>query len=110
MHKYLSDTPCAQQSSEQIRTFLERTKDWPVTKVERLQILNLRPESVLEMYAVFEEADERFGGGDEDAMMDELGLMLESVQEVLRTPGTHAAGDAGMAAGEGAQASTKDPD
>ncbi|XP_038013921.1 DNA-directed RNA polymerase III subunit RPC9 isoform X2 [Motacilla alba alba] len=47
--KYISKTPCRYQSPETVREFLVAMKDHKLTKAEKLQLLNHRPVSAVEI-------------------------------------------------------------
>ncbi|KAF7727240.1 hypothetical protein EC973_007853 [Apophysomyces ossiformis] len=74
--EYLKATPCGTQSVEQVKNFLERFSAFQLTRAEKLQILNLRPKSAVEIYLLIEECEERFSEGD---LEDMLNIILESL-------------------------------
>ncbi|XP_066984244.1 DNA-directed RNA polymerase III subunit RPC9-like [Macrobrachium rosenbergii] len=57
--KYLEKTPCRTQSPEVIHSFLESIKDFKLTKAEKLQLINLRPTTPVEMQLIIEDSEER---------------------------------------------------
>lgn len=57
--KYLERTPCALQTPEHVAAFMHAMKDFELTKAEKLQLLNNRPTSMVEMYLMVEETEER---------------------------------------------------
>lgn len=50
--KYLEKTACRNQNAEVIQGFLEAVKDFKLTKAEKLQLINLRPTTPVEMQLV----------------------------------------------------------
>ncbi|KAJ1906398.1 hypothetical protein IWQ60_012093 [Tieghemiomyces parasiticus] len=66
--KYLNDSPCSVQSAEAVSSLLTQIKGFALTKAEKLQILNLRPRSAVELHILIEECEERF----EPERLDEL--------------------------------------
>ncbi|RUS19867.1 hypothetical protein BC937DRAFT_86790 [Endogone sp. FLAS-F59071] len=50
--RYLQDSPCGSQIPEQIHEFLTRLAQWRLTKQEKLQILNLRAKSLVDLHLV----------------------------------------------------------
>ncbi|KAK3842062.1 MAG: DNA-directed RNA polymerase III subunit RPC9-like protein [Linnemannia gamsii] len=69
VQKYLTATPCATQSAEQIVALKKAFGAYELMKVELLQILNLRPKSAVELLLVIEEFEERFSLDDCDEML-----------------------------------------
>ena len=57
--KYLERTPCKELSDDKINGFLTEVQHYGFTKAEKLQILNLRPTSIVEIQLIIEELDER---------------------------------------------------
>ncbi|XP_054907288.1 DNA-directed RNA polymerase III subunit RPC9 isoform X1 [Poeciliopsis prolifica] len=51
--KYLSKTPCSRQSPEIVKEFLGTMMHHKLTKAEKLQLLNHRPQTAVEIQLVF---------------------------------------------------------
>ncbi|KAI7866745.1 RNA polymerase Rpb4-domain-containing protein [Spinellus fusiger] len=77
MSDYLKSTPCSTQTPQQVKAFLTAMKDYILTKAEKLQILNLRPKSVVELYLLIEECEERFTEEALDTMLTMITTTLE---------------------------------
>lgn len=69
----------AQQSQEQIESLLRHFSSIALTKAEKLQILNLRPSSLLELHLIIEECEERFS-------QDQMEEILRAIELILPLP------------------------
>eukprot|EP00794_Sanderia_malayensis_P006985 gene6985-7770_t len=78
--KYLEQMPCKQQSPEVIDKFMKEMISYDFTKAEKLQLLNLRPASVVELQLILEEVDERLKSE------EEIEKLLELIQSLLPAP------------------------
>ncbi|KAG2195603.1 hypothetical protein INT46_002327 [Mucor plumbeus] len=70
--EYLKETPCSTQTPEQIKHFMDAISQYELTKAEKLQILNLRPKSTVEIYLLIEECEERFTEEDLEQMLSNI--------------------------------------
>ncbi|KAL0074685.1 HRDC-like protein [Phycomyces blakesleeanus] len=68
--EYLKTSPCSTQTPAQLKDFLDALKPFKLTRAERLQILNLRPKSAVEIYLIIEECEERFSEDDLENMLN----------------------------------------
>lgn len=57
---YLSESPAASQTEEQVRSFIKAIAAYKLTAAEILQLINLRSTSAVEVQLVVEECEERF--------------------------------------------------
>jgi DNA-directed RNA polymerase subunit F len=68
--------PCAKQTEENVVIFLQRTKEFDISKVEKLQLLNYRPASLVDLFVILENCEDRFSA-------EQLDQILETVQELF---------------------------
>ncbi|XP_073681235.1 DNA-directed RNA polymerase III subunit RPC9 [Garra rufa] len=74
--KYLSKTPCAHQNPDTVKEFLTGMLPHKLTKAEKLQLLNHRPQTAVEIQLMVEESEERLT----EEQIDEL---IQKVTDVL---------------------------
>ncbi|KAI1287617.1 DNA-directed RNA polymerase III subunit RPC9 [Halotydeus destructor] len=81
--KYLEDLPCKYQNNEIVRNFLIQFKEkgFRLTKAEKLEILNHRPASTVELQLLIEESEERFSEEAMNHMLELIQLTLPSENE-----------------------------
>uniref|UniRef100_A0A8C6LF19 DNA-directed RNA polymerase III subunit RPC9 n=1 Tax=Nothobranchius furzeri TaxID=105023 RepID=A0A8C6LF19_NOTFU len=77
--KYLSKTPSSRQSPEIVKEFLTTMMPHKLTKAEKLQLLNHRPQTAVEIQLMVEESEER--------------LSEEQIEELIQTISDHLPGD-----------------
>ncbi|XP_009800021.1 uncharacterized protein LOC107812661 isoform X1 [Nicotiana tabacum] len=94
VYDYLEQTAACNQTRQAIGEFLEKCKSIKLAKAEILNIINIRPSSLVELYPIIEEYDNRFGEATET--MEEF---VETVQ-LLPPPPNQMQSEQGTAADE----------
>ncbi|KAI8144739.1 RNA polymerase II [Fennellomyces sp. T-0311] len=74
--EYLKATPCSTQDEAQVKAFVDAMRAYELTLAEKIQLLNLRPKSAVEIYLLIEECEERFSE-------DQLEELLQTTLSVL---------------------------
>jgi len=74
--KYLEKQPCSLQNEEIIKKFLEATAAFKLTKAEKLQLLNYRPTTPVEIQVIVEECEERLDQEQIDSLLDTVAAVL----------------------------------
>lgn len=67
---YLEKTTTAQQSVELITSCMNKLAKFQLEKIERLQIINSAPHSLVNLYAIVEECDQRFTEEESQEILD----------------------------------------
>eukprot|EP00037_Helgoeca_nana_P029970 m.365567 g.365567 ORF g.365567 m.365567 type:complete len:190 (-) comp28087_c0_seq6:3977-4546(-) len=76
LKKYLNQTPAAVQSEPVVIEFLKSLQKYPLTRFERLQLLNFRPGSEVLFLRLVEEGEERFS-------TEVIAEILELIERIL---------------------------
>lgn len=80
VEKYLASSPCGHQNNEIIKQIKDELKLFKLTKAEKLQIINQRPTSEVEIALIVEESEERLTE-EEVAKLIEISLKLPFPEE-----------------------------
>ncbi|XP_077597053.1 DNA-directed RNA polymerase III subunit RPC9 [Stigmatopora nigra] len=91
--KYLSKTPSSRQRPEMVQAFLSTMRDHKLTKAEKLQLLNHRPQTAVEMQLMVEESEERFSEEQIEELIQTISQLLpgDPEQEVPANAGAEMA-------------------
>ena len=78
--RYLEKTCCVNQTPEIVSEFLRKCKEkeFQLTKTEKLQLINHRPTTLVELQVLIEDAEERF-------TVEQIDEILDFVQDNLPT-------------------------
>ncbi|KAL1327339.1 hypothetical protein HN51_037399 [Arachis hypogaea] len=79
VYDYLIDTAARDQTRESINEFLESVKSHDLAKAEILNIINIRPTNIVEIFPIIECCDTRFSD-------EELTEIVEIVKRTLPPP------------------------
>ena len=79
--KYLENSSCVQQTKQIIEEFYAKCKQYNLTKVEILQLLNQRPASAVELQLIIEDSEERFTIEQMDDLLDLINNCLPQTSE-----------------------------
>ena len=74
--KYLEKTPCKDQSEEIIQRFITALEPFKLTKSEKLQLLNQRPTTAVEIQLIIEESEERLSDEQTEQILTLIGDIL----------------------------------
>jgi DNA-directed RNA polymerase subunit F len=78
--KYLEKTPCALQTEEIIEDFIRSLAPYNLTKAEKLQLLNLRPTTAVEIQLLIEQSEERLTEDDIEQLLELIAVKLPALE------------------------------
>lgn len=80
MLSYLNERPCALQTTENFTQLMEFLNGFDLVKIEKLQIVNSLPRSMVHLFALVDEADQRFEE-------DKCASIIDKINELFPLPG-----------------------
>lgn len=89
VYEYLLKTPACNQTRESISEFAKRCESFKLTNADKLNVINWRPSSAADAYAMIEECGRRFSKDEQGQAHNEderVQEFLELVNEVLPPP------------------------
>ncbi|CAO2169266.1 unnamed protein product [Urochloa humidicola] len=114
VYEYLLKTPAASQTRESIYEFVKRSEGFRLADADNLNVMNWRPSSAADAYAMIEECGRRFNKDEQGEPCNEderVQEFLDMVKEVLPPPPPKADAeedaDAGAEPDGGAEAEPK---
>ena len=79
--KYLNDTPSAIQTEESIQSVTKSLAPYKLTKAEKLQLINLRPTTDVELSLIIEENEERLSDQQIEEVLEIVSRLPAPIQE-----------------------------
>ncbi|TVU50236.1 hypothetical protein EJB05_01600, partial [Eragrostis curvula] len=89
VYEYLLKTPACNQTRESIYEFVKRSEGFRLAEADKLHVINWRPSSPADVFAMIEECGRRFSKDErgEPCLEDErVEQFLDMVKEVLPPP------------------------
>ncbi|AOW04377.1 RNA polymerase Rpb4-domain-containing protein [Yarrowia lipolytica] len=80
---YLNKSPAASQSPEAITLFLQKINHLGLEKAERLQLINSVPTSIVSLYSLIEECDQRYNEDQCEEILDAIRTTLVSEEDAI---------------------------
>lgn len=84
--KYLEKTPCKEQSDEIVAKFIKSLEPFNLTKGEKLQLLNHRPTTAVEIQLIIEESEERLSEEQTEQILNIIAETLPDKKEGQTLP------------------------
>ncbi|XP_066356741.1 uncharacterized protein [Miscanthus floridulus] len=89
VYEYLLKTPACNQTRESVFEFVKRSEGFRLADADKLNVINCRPSSAADAYAMIEECGRRFSRDERGDVRDEdewVQEFLEIVKEALPPP------------------------